>query len=457
MSWLYWYTKYRYYKKYELYKDPRFSVGSAFVNLDPAAADVYKLKVAAYPDDVAEYISYTMQNNIMTADDWASVFNVYGVDPDFLASVLNSQYMPTSYAAAILNSQYMSLSRAVAIVNSQNLSGSKATGILKDANILANTVQSILYNIPFSDRLIDILTATAPDVTLNANATFSGVNIFRTLNLNGHTYTAGGQPHVIIAKAIYIPTGSKLVKTPTGGAGGAAPGPGGAGGGGLIIFTSLLNNADTISADGATPQQPNCNTGNGANGGAGVFGLLSGNSYTATGGSGGGGCNSYGDATGGGGPKGASYTYGCTSGAGGDLTTTTFTVDTVRKALIDWYIKNVLGKSPTTTTAIPNFYGAGGGAGCGYNNSGYVFTGAGGGGSGGEIIVIAITLNNTGSITALGGGGQKPSCCYPGSFDIHYSPSGAGGVIYVFYKTLQSLGTLNVSGNQSGLAKAVAI
>ena len=451
MSWLYWYTKYK------QYRDPRFSVGSAIVNLDPAAADVYKLKVAAYPDDVARYIIYTIQNNLMTADDWARVFNVSGADPDFLASVLNSQYMTASYAAAILSSQYMLLSRAVAIVNSPNLSASKATDILKDANISANTVQSILYNIPFSDRLIDILTATAPDVTLNANATFRGGNIFRTLNLNGYTYTADGQPHVIIAKQIYIPTTSKLIKTPTGGAGGANGG--GAGGGGLIIFANMLNNYGSISADGQKSQGYRL-YGGGQAGGAGVFGLLSGDSYTATGGSGGVGTDR-GGATGGGGPRGASYTSGCTSGAGGGISTVTYTatslLDTIRKALIDWFIVNVLGKSPSRTETIPSFYGAGGGGGCSIADSSYFYyCGAGGGASGGEVLIFSITINNAGVISALGGAGALSYSSLSGTL-VYQSPAGAGGVIYVFYKTLQSLGTLDVSGNQSGLAKAVAI
>jgi len=449
MSWLYWYTKYK------RYKDPRFSVGDAIARIDPAAADVYKLKVVAYPDDVARYIIYTISNNLMTIDDWARVFNVYGADPDFLASVLNSQYMTASYAAAILSSRFMLLSRAVAIVNSPNLSASKVTDILKDANIPANTVQSILYNIPFSDRLIDILTATAPDVTLNANATFSGVNIFRTLNINSYTYTADGQPHVIIAKQIYIPTTSKLIKTPTGGAGGANGG--GAGGGGLIIFASMLNNYGSVSADGQKSQGYYLYDG-GQAGGAGVFGLLSGDSYTATGGSGGVG-TSKGGATGGGAPSGASYTNGCTSGAGGSISTVTYTatslLDTIRKALIDQFIVNVLGKSPSSTTKIPSFYGAGGGGGCSTTDS-FFYCGAGGGASGGEVVIFSITINNAGVISALGGAGALSYSSLSGT-QVYQSPAGAGGVIYVFYKTLQSLGTLDVSGNTSGLAKAVAV
>jgi hypothetical protein len=450
MSWLYWYTKCK------QYRDPRHVVGSAIARIDPAAADVYKLKVAAYPDDVAKYINYTISNNLMTVDDWARVFNVSGADPDFLASVLNSQYIPASNAAAILSSQYTLLSRAVAIVNSPNLSASKATDILKDAKISANTVQSILYNIPFSDRLIDILTATAPDVTLNANATFRGVNIFRTLNLNGYTYIADGQPHVIIAKQIYIPATSKLIKTPTGGAGGANGG--GAGGGGLIIFANMLNNYGSISADGQKSQGYYL-YGGGQAGGAGVFGLLSGDSYTARGGPGGVGTDR-GGATGGGGPRGASYTNACTSGAGGGISTVTYTatslLDTIRKALIDRFIVNVLGKSPSSTTTIPSFYGAGGGGGCSVGDGWFYHCGAGGGASGGEVVIFSITINNAGVISALGGAGALSYSSLSGT-RVYQSPAGAGGVIYVFYKTLQSLGTLDVSGNESGLAKAVAV
>ena len=82
--------------------------------------------------------------------------------------------------------------------------------------------QEFLYNwvdrFVALDKLIDVLTYNASDVTLSADTTYSGVNRFRTLDLAGYTYVADGQPHVIIAYSI---TNGTIDKTTTGGAGGA--------------------------------------------------------------------------------------------------------------------------------------------------------------------------------------------------------------------------------------------
>ena len=457
MSWLYWYTKYK------QYKDPRIVVGNAMARLDPAAADVYKLKVAT-PDDVARFISYTVQNNLMSIDDWAYIFNMPKVTPDFLASVLNSQYMPASDAAAILNSQYMPassaatilnsqymlLSRAAAIVSSQNLSGSKRIDILKNANISADRVQSILYNIPFPDRLIDILTDTAPDVTLNANATFTGVNIFRTLNLNGYTYTADGQPHVVIAYRVIIPSESYLIKTTTGGPGGG-PGAtyGGRGGGGLIIFAYDLVNYGVISADGFSGGfQDSCfDNYAGRPGGGGALVVVAGDA-PGVGGDGG----AVNDRPGGKGVNGGGGgAIPCRdAGNGGSITITSYSsyadlVIDVKKSVIDWVIVNVLGKSPSKTTPLMNIYGAGGGGGtqdyttCGCNSS------AGGGGSGGQVIVVSNSVDSPGTISAYGGNGGNAT-----KGDGAGGGGGGGGIVYVLYKELKSLGVLNVDGGEAG-------
>jgi hypothetical protein len=119
-------------------------------------------------------------------------------------------------------------------------------------------------------------------------------------------------------------------------------------------------------------------------------------------------------------------------------------VGEICKAVVDWFIVNVLGKSPTTTKSLPNAYGSGGGGGAAYD--GFTASGGGGGG-GGEVLALCVSLNNTGTIRANGGnggnGGTEGSqdCCGGG---------GGGGIVYVLYETLVSAGTLSADGGVHG-------
>ena len=424
MSWLYWYTKCK------QYRDPRRAVGDAMARLDSAAADVYKLKVAA-PDDVARFISYTIRNNLMSADDWAAILDVTQIGVDFAVSVLSSPY----------------------------LSPDLATNIIKSPQLSADKTQAILYTMPFSDLLVYILTRDVASVTLNANATFKGVNIFNTLNLNGYTYTADGQPHVIIAKEIYIPSASVLAKTATGGAGGGVGNPlaGGNGGGGLIIVCSRLNNTGQISANGDNGKSVTSSTGyirNGYSGKNGVF-ILVGTDAVGNGGNGSdpdaGAYVGVGNKNGGGGGAGvyvsstSTYYYGGAGGGSSVVSYQTYVAlaETVKRATVDWVLVNVFKKTPSMTIAFPNAYGSGGGEGAyasGWTNGG------GGGGGGGEVIILCVNFNNAGTIVANGGsgGGDAGASATGGG-------GGGGGVVYVLYKNLLSLGTLDAQGGSGGI------
>jgi len=420
MSWLYWYTKYK------QYRDPRRVVGSAIARIDPAAADVYKLSnLAVSADDIAKYVSYTVQNNIMTADDWAAILDVTQVSPSFALSVLSSPYLLPDIVADIIKSPQLS----------------------------ADKTQAVLYAMPFSELLVYILTRGAASVTLGANATFRSVNRFYTLDLGGYTYIADGQPHVIIAKQINIPPASKLVKTPTGGAGGGATNPlaGGGGGGGLIIMCSRLDNAGEISANGGDGKSVTSYTGavrNGYGGGGGVFALVG----TDTVGNGGGGSffpyGGVGNRNGGGGGAGiysSTYFYG---GAGGDSSIISYSsyaelAEAVKRAAVDWVLVNVFRKRPTTVTQFPNVYGSGGGEGA-YATDGA--NGGGGGGGGGEVIILTVDFSNRGFIRADGGGGGGTA-----GVSATGGGGGGGGVVYVLYKTMTSLGTLSAQGGPGGI------
>jgi len=333
--------------------------------------------------------------------------------------------------------------------------------ILSNANLSADKTQSILYAMVekgYLARLIDIMTHNVSNTTLSADTTYSGVNRFRTLDIAGYKYIADGQPHVIIAYEVKDSVGGGVIsKTATGGAGGA--------------------------------------------------GASSGSNHYCSGGGGG-------HPPGSGGPN-----YGK---SGGDISLTTYDsynalAIEVLKSIVDWFIVNVLNKSPTTTKSIPSFYGAGGGGGGELNNTageagvmgivepdspgsggdgegttsystdaggdggdggggliviattigdciieangvdGKLSDGenyGGGGGSGGQIIIIVINISNT-TVRANGGNGPSGSWTSAGG--------GGGGVVYVLYKSSATGLTLEANGGSgyvaggAGTAKAVAI
>jgi len=317
----------------------------------------------------------------MSVDELASVFEsspypdsvagiIEGMNSDFLASVFNSSKLSPAKAALIFNSSYLSISKIVSILNNPNLSVAKAYSILSNANLSADRTQSILYNMPFNSRLVDILTYGAGDLTVSSNTSISGVNRYRTLTVgSGVTLTITGQPGCLIVKTLN--NSGTIAKSATGGAGGtpgeAGVGAGGAGGGGLIILADSFVNSGVISAD----------VGNGRNGidavayakggtgGSGVF-FVVGTDVAGRGGDGGN-CSgtSYNPGNvngGGGGGFGATYV----GGSGGGSSYISFSNYTslatrILQSIIDWFIVNVLGKTPSSTQAIPNVYGSGGG------------------------------------------------------------------------------------------------
>ena len=361
-------------------------------------------------------------------------------DNDYLASLLEDTFSP-DLAADILN----------------RLSAIKALAILKSSKLSADRTQAILYKMAekkYLSKLVDIMTEGAGDVTLATNTTYTGVNRFRTLDLNGYVYVADGQPHVIIAYEIRDSVGSgAITKTATGGGGGAGGyaygGWGGRGGGGLIVFAHAVN-VPTIRANGAnggngeTGSFRQINPGN--NGGAGYF-IVVGTDEPGTGGNGGGGYAG----GGGGGPNGSgatttdpTYGYDNSGGNGGTITKTTYStmwelaLDVI-KSIIDWFIQNVLGKTPSNVKSLPNIRGAGGGGG---GTDGYYGAG-GGGGSGGQIVIIAITVSVS-TIEARGGNGGN------GADNTGGGGGGGGGIVYVAYISSGSVTSCDVSGGAGG-------
>ena len=344
-----------------------------------------------------------------------------------------------------------------------SLSPKLTISILEHSAISADKAQAILY--AWVDQLcdlgplIELMTEGAPDEILSAHTTYTGKNRFGTLNLNGYIYFADGQPHVIIARSIIVPSESAIQKTETGGEGGApgaGVGRGGYGGGGLIIIAKEMTVIGTVKADGGSGQSGST-TGSYAGGkeGSGGYMLVASGDSPGNGGNGGArssGNEAPGGSPGGGGGGGYTSTYG-PGGAGGvvSLATVSSRLDILKevmKAAVDWWLMNVLGKTPTSIKYFPSCYGAGGGGGGDYNT----FTDSGGGGgSGGWIALIVDRLDLEGTISAKGGDGGN------GGNDGNYDAGGGGGgggIIYVFYRLAMRLGTLDVSGGKGGTSDA---
>jgi hypothetical protein len=346
---------------------------------------------------------------------------------------------------------YLSIDRISEVFNAEKFSLERIEKYLKE-RVSADRAQAILYKMvekTYFKRLAEILTYSANDVTLTANATFSYVNRFRDLNLNGYTYTADGELHVIIARDIYIPSNSSIVRT-----------------------NFVTNYAAILLLD--TNQIPT--GGKGGNGGITYL-----RPYPEGGGGGGGGIN---------GPGGYGYMNGEVGyGYSAYVYTNTIAIAYVMYLpAVDWYLVNVLQKTPTSKTDFIKTRGACGGQGGsgldgigsprGFSTWGLVILcrnlycsgkiqangtngrdggkgtygggGGAGGGSGGPIYIVLHEIQNSGEIQAIGGnGGRGGDATAVTGASGGGGGGGCGGVIYLFYKT-GNVGNLNVSGGAGG-------
>jgi hypothetical protein len=385
-----------------------------------------------------------LTNTNITTSRAASILDSTKFNADKAAMIIDSMSLTT--AVAILNDANLSASKAASILSSSYISTSKVYSILSNAGLSADKTQSILFNMPIGSRFIDIVTTGASSLMVSSNTSISGTNRYYVLTVSsGVTLTLDGQPNIIIAKTVN--NYGTMDKTVTGASGGASvggSGAGGQGGGGIIIFCDTFNNTGTIRANGgAGGNATGANTiANGYSGGSGAFYRV-GSDSAGTGGRGGGN-GGYGGINGGGGGS-----SGGGSGDGSSITTfSTYSdlADDIKKSVADWFVRNVLGKSPSTSKPFPSIIGSGGGSGsCVYDPSvPYYNSGGGGGGGGGHIIVICLTANNTGSLVSIGGNGGNGYSAGAGG------GGGGGGLIYLLSKTILYSGTLTSSGGSGG-------
>ena len=434
-----------------IFSSDRMSSARAIEIVDTWTRDVLLTNI----DNLAAAIEGTRVDVNDVAQLWSTYLSRQIVSADRLASVLNSSHLSTAKAASVLSSPNMTAEHAARIIMSSSLDVARAEKIVR--NVVDARAQEMLYawvdSLRSLDRLVDLMTLSAPSLRLYADIVLSGISWLRDLDLSGFKYVADGQPHVIIAYSISIPSTSSIIKTPTGGTGGRpgadGAGRGGIGGGGLIIIARSLVNYGTISADGergADGSKTSAHGGGGDGGGGYMVRVV----VDSPGIGGSGGYGGVGGAPGAGG-GGGGYTY--RGGSGGSITLKDYVSNAdllkdVLKAACDWWLIKI-GKMLRSYRPFPSCFGAGGGGGGSY--AGYAASG-GGGGSGGWIFIFAHNLDNRGMISARGGDGGRG-----GEYYRYFGGGGGGGgLIYVFYNNMISRGYFDVSGGRGGEANGVS-
>jgi hypothetical protein len=346
------------------------------------------------------------------------------------------------------------ISKIVDVFNSAYFATSSLKSLLADSALVADKAQAILYSMVdagYYDKVLDLITFDAPDYSVTASTTLTtGVNRYKTLSVaSGVTLTLGASPGVIIANTV---SNSGVIESGwTRGSGGSpgtsGAGAGGSGAGGIIVLARSVT-IGTMRADGKAGGSAStvAANGNGGGGGGGAFWVISPNT-PPSGGRGGGGTVVGGAGNPNGGGGGGTRIY--VGGAGGSASVTSFPdatslLNELLKAVCDWWLVNVLGKTPSSTKSIPSLGGSGGGGGAGEDTYG---ASGGGGGGGGEIIVYGTSVT-AGTLSAVGGVGGNGGT--EGAYDGG-GGGGGGGVIYVFYKSLSGTNTFNVSGGAGGV------
>jgi hypothetical protein len=410
-------------------------------------AEIIKNKdyVRASPEDIIfSIVAYAV--GMVTADELASFIDFGVVNrglKDVYANIIQANPFNVWVSDWIAD-----------VMNSPSLSPSSIKSILASPYISADRVQAILYRMAdkgYFDKLLQVMTFDASDASFTTSTTLTtGVNRYRMLSIaSGVTLTLGASPGVIIADTV---TNNGTIASGwwrgAGGVGGGNnPGVGGRGAGGIIILARSIA-IGTIIANGEKGGNgsPTTYSGNGGSGGGGLFWVVSPDT-PPSGGNGGGPQGGAGNPNGGGG--GGAYIY--RGGAGGSSTVTSFAsaqsyLAELFKTIVDWWLVNVMGKTPSSTKSIPSLGGGGGGGGGAIYDITYGIAdaGGGGGGGGGQTVVYGTGVI-AGTLIARGGGGGNGYSSYGGG-----GGGGGGGIIYVFYKSLTGTNTFNVAGGAGG-------
>ena len=442
-------------------------MGFGFATVTPSATSVAQAGAAAvwtYPQrsltDIQSLVSAIQNNNPGAVPSYADLTYV----PDayysgqvsltqvatFIDNAIRNYALANSIAGLISNNPYnlWNTNFVGSLAVNPYLTVTSLNMLMLSASMTANSAQFLLYYLAKSyyyNKWIETVTANAPSITFSANATIStSPLIAQNITIaSGVTVTCGTTTCIFVAQN-FNNQGTIVAY----GAPGAAPvggaGAGGTGGGGIVVIaiTSALGTLNVSGGQGSdgTPSA----SGIGNTGSAGIFYVVTGMAV-ATGGAGGyannAGASGHNGGGGGGGAEGG--------GPGGNATVNSFSspnamVTYILQGLSDWWLINVLAKTPSSTTPLAFMYGSGGGG--GGEASGFV-TGGGGGGGGGEIVAYGYNIVS-GTINAAGGGGGGSGVT---SGDVYGGGGGGGGgLAFIFYGATSGSITASVAGGAGG-------
>ena len=362
----------------------------------------------------------------------------YGLAGAFANFIANNPYnlWTTNFVSQVAINPYLTATSLNMIILQSAMSGNGAQ------LILYQLAQNYYYNM-----WIYTVTASAPSsITFSTNVTLS-TNVLIAQNIT----IASGVAVTCTTTCFFVAQSFNNYGTVVNqnGAGGGAPppgaGPGGAGGGGIVVvaITAALGTLNVSGNNGVNASGPAYSNVGGA-GGTGVFYIVSGVTVPVGGtGDYNGGKPSY---NGGGGGGVTNYA----GGAGGNSVVYSFSspnamVTYILQGLSDWWLINVVGKAPSSTTPLLTFHGSGGGSGS--DLSGYA-SAAGGGGGGGEMVVYGYDILS-GTLKAAGGNGGNATAA--AGYVAGGGGGGAGGLVFVFYGATSGSVTANIAGGAGGL------
>ena len=377
----------------------------------------------------------------------------------FIDNAIRNYGLVNPIANFIANSPYnlWTTNFVASLAANPYLTGSSLNMLLSNVYMPANYAQFLLYYLAqnyYYNKWIETVTARAPSITFSANATIStSPLIAQSITIaSGVTVTCGTRTCLIITQN-FNSQGTIVAYGAIGGTpvtSGAAAGGTGGGGIAIIAVTAALGTVNVAGSNGGNGVTL-AYTGGGLAGVGGLFVILSGmtipiggtggtaDSVTAWGAAGynGGGSGGGGQPSGGaGGASGGNATAAYSFASANSMLTY------ILQGVSDWWLLNVVGKAPSSTTPLLTFYGSGGG-GASYS-SGYVGSGSGGGG-GGEAIIYAFNIIS-GTVNAAGGAGGN-STAYSGG-----GGGGGGGLVFILYGATSGSATANVAGGAGGVS-----
>jgi hypothetical protein len=402
---------------------------------------------------VASFISNLVQNynaaGVIASFINSNPYSLWHMD--FVTNLIQNPYLGFTNASQILSAASSSVLASIAI--STNVPVTTILALISNAALSATAAQGLLYGLAnnyYYNKLIQTITYNATSITFSTNATIStSPLIAQSITIaSGVTVACGLNTCYFVAQTfnnqgVVVNTNATYAAGPSNGGGG-----GGGGGGGIAVL-AITAAVGTINVNGYNGGNGSTSftTGGGCAGGyawdywvtvsgVGIPGGGNGGSPDCSIGVGSGHYN--------GGGGGASLAV-C-GGAGGGAAPTVYSfpgyqslVTYMMESVADWWLVNIVGKSPPQTASILSFYGAGGGDGGGAAYTGYAGAGGGGGGAG-EAIIYGYNVE-AGTVNAYGGNGGNGVV----SSTSAAGGGGGGGLVFVIYGPGGLSGTMNVN------------